>query len=442
MSSETALAPEAKPKMDGKAAVKDALDSLKTDAPKKPNGKKAAAKKPAAKPAKEPKSGKAEAKPAAGKEAAAPPAPAAPQTEAEAIKLNAEYAERWLDVPKIKVKVADIKIGDRYRTGPDPELPALAESINKFGLMQPLVLTYEAGVPTLLAGGRRLAACKLLGLEEVPCVALDPDAVDGTDRATTLLLMEMEENDSRVQPRPSDRVKRADLIAQMMNKSRKAAGGKNTSGKSQREAVARAAGVSHETLRLARVVLDAAHKAPEDSPVAAIAKKMENQEISIAAAHTQLVKVAAGTLDDAGAPVAKSQAAAFVERPGFAASIKELRSVMKTLTELAKGAAGERLKATAGQPNAHIKVNVNADGAESVSWPGLADLIRTLEEAAPAVQCPPCAVKAGELGKGYKACSCCGGAGHVGKHLYDRLVSAGDPSIAPFRKLVEAAAKG
>jgi ParB family chromosome partitioning protein len=57
------------------------------------------------------------------------------------------------------------------------DLEALSESILTFGLLQPIVLTPEASedkVPfKLIAGGRRLAAFKLLKREEIPAMLLD-----------------------------------------------------------------------------------------------------------------------------------------------------------------------------------------------------------------------------------------------------------------------------
>ena len=52
------------------------------------------------------------------------------------------------------------------------KLLALAQSIGENGLLQPLTVTVQGGVPTLIAGERRLRACKLAGLKTVPCIVV------------------------------------------------------------------------------------------------------------------------------------------------------------------------------------------------------------------------------------------------------------------------------
>jgi ParB family transcriptional regulator, chromosome partitioning protein len=56
----------------------------------------------------------------------------------------------------------------------DPgELEELAASIREYGVLQPLILTYEPGEPErfiLIAGQRRLLAARLAGLESVPAL--------------------------------------------------------------------------------------------------------------------------------------------------------------------------------------------------------------------------------------------------------------------------------
>ncbi len=50
------------------------------------------------------------------------------------------------------------------------KLAELAESIKKHGIIQPLVVTKEAGGYQLIAGERRLKAAQILGLTEVPVI--------------------------------------------------------------------------------------------------------------------------------------------------------------------------------------------------------------------------------------------------------------------------------
>jgi len=67
----------------------------------------------------------------------------------------------------------------------DPEqLEELAASIREMGLLQPLTVRRRDGNWELVAGERRLRACKLAGLSQVPCLSI---AVD--DRSSSLLAL-------------------------------------------------------------------------------------------------------------------------------------------------------------------------------------------------------------------------------------------------------------
>ena len=67
----------------------------------------------------------------------------------------------------------------------EPEkLEELATSIREMGLLQPLTVRRKEGCWELVAGERRLRACKLAGLVQVPCLSI---AVD--DRSSSLLAL-------------------------------------------------------------------------------------------------------------------------------------------------------------------------------------------------------------------------------------------------------------
>ncbi|MEM4345676.1 MAG: ParB/RepB/Spo0J family partition protein [Candidatus Caldarchaeum sp.] len=75
-----------------------------------------------------------------------------------------------------KIEIQKISVGQRFRQdlGKDPEgrssLAALEKSIRENGLLHPLVVAaVDDGSYRLLAGHRRLEACKNLGWKEVPC---------------------------------------------------------------------------------------------------------------------------------------------------------------------------------------------------------------------------------------------------------------------------------
>ncbi len=85
---------------------------------------------------------------------------------------------------KLKINPALIQVDQRLREDLG-DIEELADSIHRYGLIQPIVLNQDNH---LIAGGRRLAACHLLGLKEVDVVykeTLSPD---------DLKEMELEEN--------------------------------------------------------------------------------------------------------------------------------------------------------------------------------------------------------------------------------------------------------
>ncbi|MHB1418487.1 MAG: ParB/RepB/Spo0J family partition protein [Bacillota bacterium] len=68
----------------------------------------------------------------------------------------------------MKLKISEIVIGERRREDMG-DIQGLAESIKQYGLLHPIVVSEDK---KLVAGGRRLEACKLLGWEEIPATFL------------------------------------------------------------------------------------------------------------------------------------------------------------------------------------------------------------------------------------------------------------------------------
>jgi ParB family chromosome partitioning protein len=82
------------------------------------------------------------------------------------------------DVPVFQMhSIADIRVGERYRRELG-DIDALAASIKDVGLLHPIVIAVDGA---LVAGQRRVAACKLLGWTHVPVtvVYLDGENVRG-----------------------------------------------------------------------------------------------------------------------------------------------------------------------------------------------------------------------------------------------------------------------
>ncbi len=79
----------------------------------------------------------------------------------------------------MKVAIEDIRIKERLRMD-EGDLQALAQSIEKIGLIQPIIISEEY---ELLSGYRRLHACKMLGWEtiEVKLVTVGDDELKRLD---------------------------------------------------------------------------------------------------------------------------------------------------------------------------------------------------------------------------------------------------------------------
>ena len=60
----------------------------------------------------------------------------------------------------------------------EEELRSLAQSITENGLLQPVTVRRENGIYYLVAGERRLRACKLAGLKDIPAIISDCEPED------------------------------------------------------------------------------------------------------------------------------------------------------------------------------------------------------------------------------------------------------------------------
>ncbi len=78
------------------------------------------------------------------------------------------------------------------REFPLDSLVELAQSISENGILQPLSVSMEEGVPVLIAGERRLRAAKIAGLREVPCVEVK---VQERQRQVLTLIENMQRED-------------------------------------------------------------------------------------------------------------------------------------------------------------------------------------------------------------------------------------------------------
>ena len=67
------------------------------------------------------------------------------------------------------MKISEIKIGNRFRKD-NGNIQELADSIKKIGLLHPIVVSEKS---ELVAGVRRIEACKKLGWTEIPATVVN-----------------------------------------------------------------------------------------------------------------------------------------------------------------------------------------------------------------------------------------------------------------------------
>lgn len=96
-----------------------------------------------------------------------------------------------------RVRIDEIKVGNRHRQDLG-DLEDLKESIRRVDLLHPIVVTPDY---KLIAGERRLEACRELGFEDVPV-----RVVKGLTSAVQQLIAERDENTCRIDMKPSEKV--------------------------------------------------------------------------------------------------------------------------------------------------------------------------------------------------------------------------------------------
>jgi ParB family chromosome partitioning protein len=160
----------------------------------------------------------------------------------------------------IRLDIADITVGPRFRRQVG-DLSALVESIESVGLLHPIVVTPEF---EMVAGRRRLEACKKLGWVDIPCRVLPLSPVE-------MLMAERDENAVRLDFRPSEMVaigrRLEEEVARQRSDNRTA--NLPQSGDSPlwergktRDIVGRSLGVAGSTYQKAKQVVEAAEQDP------------------------------------------------------------------------------------------------------------------------------------------------------------------------------------
>jgi ParB-like chromosome segregation protein Spo0J len=155
--------------------------------------------------------------------------------------------------------IDSIRIGERHRRDLG-DIPGLARSINEIGLLHPVVVRPDG---TLIAGERRIAACRMLGWQSVPVTAIDLESV---------VRGEFAENAVRKDFTPSEAVAIAAALEPVERAAARERQGQRTDLLPEKvtgsagvalDRVAAAVGMSRPTLAKAREVVEAAEREPE-----------------------------------------------------------------------------------------------------------------------------------------------------------------------------------
>jgi len=157
----------------------------------------------------------------------------------------------------IELSIDEIDVDRRLR-GDLGDIAQLAESIAELGLLQPIVITPQK---RLIAGERRLQACRRLGNKRIACCIV----ADFTDE-WELLLAEIQENTCRKPFNPSEAVSNAErLLPQAAAAARKRmvrSSEKFTDLGQSMDQVAHVVGMTRPTLAKAMKVVAAARENP------------------------------------------------------------------------------------------------------------------------------------------------------------------------------------
>lgn len=209
-------------------------------------------------------------------------------------------------------RISAIKVEGRFRTDLG-DLGTLAESIRRVGLLHPIVVTED---DRLLAGQRRLEACKLLGWTDVPV-----HPVGSLADAGVCLEIERDENTCREPMRPSEKAAMGLVLetlerpkaAERMARSGDPRRGANASSETVTELAARPpvrdlvgaqVGMSGVTYQRARAVVQAADdetQPPEVREIARQAVEQMDRTGKVAGAYRRVIE-ARVPKDDPGPP--------------------------------------------------------------------------------------------------------------------------------------------
>lgn len=154
------------------------------------------------------------------------------------------------------MRISDIQIGFRYRKDLG-DLRSLMESIDEVGLLHPVVVTPEG---RLIAGRRRLEACRQLGWAEIPVTMVDLLQVARGEAHENFIRKDLLPSEIVALKRAIEPWERRDARERQGHKPE----GKVDSSGEARDKIARYLGVGRTTVDRAEAVVAAAEEEPEE----------------------------------------------------------------------------------------------------------------------------------------------------------------------------------
>jgi ParB-like chromosome segregation protein Spo0J len=185
------------------------------------------------------------------------------------------------------VAISNIIVGNRHRKDMG-DIDALAESIKSVGLLHPIVVT-RAG--SLIAGQRRLAACKLLGWTEVPVRIVDLDVIACGEFAENVVREDFTPSEmaailKTLEPSANSEARDRQLSGLKRGKEAREGNLPTREKGRAREQIAKGLGTSRRTLDKIDAITKAAEQSPETH--GHLIKQMD--ETSVDAAYRQIKK--------------------------------------------------------------------------------------------------------------------------------------------------------
>jgi ParB family chromosome partitioning protein len=160
----------------------------------------------------------------------------------------------------VQFEIKIIEIGERHRRDLG-DIAALAESIRNVGLLHPPVITPGG---KLIAGERRLEACKLLGWKEIPVTVIDLESVVRGEFAENTHRKNFTLSEAVDIKRALEPLEKAAAKERQGTRTDKHPGKLPTSSKGRAaDKAARAAGMARRTLEKAEAIVDAAEAKPD-----------------------------------------------------------------------------------------------------------------------------------------------------------------------------------